>query len=522
MCGLSLACSVTARQLSFRSRIASLGSPSSTCIPCPPVHYTIMSDIVMCGRCHKSGHRAPQCPEAPSGNASSRGARGPPPAPCWTCELIPGADALHWGDECPVAAERLKNRECTLCGSKHHRKKGCDKYVAEKHTAKKPQTTYFSTGPRRANRSWCLRCGTKDQHPTCDCSSISPPNIFPAGQDKEDLGDICEWCAIRGHNLRECMRRAPIQAEENRSGLSALTSRFDALEKSIGDLGGLSQKVDRLQSQMSDLLKQQSLHEHRLHDLETWRAEATSSISQAVSQSRFDSFVQSRFAETEQRAVQALPRSAFESFVSSRFDPVEKVASEAAPLATFEDYVVAMSAAGFSSESDSAMAPARVTGVARGATVLEDGDHRSPAERAKARAAKRAHMPSGSTAKEAVASPSSSSSSLLPSPAPRSKPPSTPGADAFAAAPPQHQWLHMSPDATSRWVPEALDLLFNEWSPHMDARLKQWASKHSTPEMRTTIDALVRSPMNAEKRKGLSSVLEGCRTPVRVFVNAAA
>ena len=318
------------------------------------------------------------------------------------------------------------------------------------------------------------------------------------------------------------MRRAPIQAEENRSGLSALSSRFDALEKSIGDLGGLSQKVDGLQSQMSDLLKQQSLHEHRLHDLETWRAEATSSISQAVSQSRFDSFVQSRFAETEQRAVQALPRSAFESFVSSRFDPVEKVASEAAPLATFEDYVVAMSAAGFSSESDSAMAPARVTGVARGATVLEDGDHGSPAERAKARAAKRAHTPSGSTAKGAVASPSSSSSSLLPSPAPRSKLPSTPGADAFAAAPRQHQWLHMSPDATSQWVPEALDLLFNEWSPHMDARLQQWASKHSTPEMRTTIDALVRSPMNAEKRKGLSSVLEGCRTPVRVFVNAAA
>ena len=88
--------------------------------------------------------------------------------------------------------------------------------------------------------------------------------------------------------------------------------------------------------------------------------------------------------------------------------------------------------------------------------------------------------------------------------------------------PPQHQWLHMSPDATSQWVPEALDPLFNEWSPHMDARLQQWASKHSTPEMRTTIDALVRSPMNAEKRKGLSSVLEGCRTPVRVFVNAAA
>ena len=68
-------------------------------------------------------------------------------------------------------------------------------------------------------------------------------------------------------------------------------------------------------------------------------------------------------------------------------------------------------------------------------------------------------------------------------------------------------------------MPEALALLFNEWSKHVDARLRQWVSKHNTPELRQTLDNVIRSPMNASKNQGLTSVLEGCRTPVRVFTN---
>ena len=151
------------------------------------------SSPLICARCHKGGHRAQECPLASTGNASSRGARGPPPVPCWTCELIHGADANHWGDECPVAAERLKNRQCTLCGSSDHWKKACDRYVATKHESKPPQTTYFPTGPKRANISWCLRCGKKGIHPTVDCDSSSPPILLPTAEDKADLEGICCW-----------------------------------------------------------------------------------------------------------------------------------------------------------------------------------------------------------------------------------------------------------------------------------------------------------------------------------------
>ena len=67
-----------------------------------------------------------------------------------TCELIDGADANHWGDECPVAAQRLKDRQCTLCGSPDQWKKVCPRYEADKHKARNPTTTYWPTGPKRS------------------------------------------------------------------------------------------------------------------------------------------------------------------------------------------------------------------------------------------------------------------------------------------------------------------------------------------------------------------------------------
>ena len=149
----------------------------------------------------------------------------PPPAPCWTCELILGADANHWRDECPLAADRLKNRQCTLYGSPDHWKRACDKYISTKHKPKRPQVTYSPTGPKRANISWCLRCGKKGLHPIVDCDSSIPPILLPTAEDKTEMEGICCWCGIRGHHHKDCMRRAPMQAEENREAICSLSGR---------------------------------------------------------------------------------------------------------------------------------------------------------------------------------------------------------------------------------------------------------------------------------------------------------
>ena len=189
-----------------------------------------MSNVpLICRRCHKGGHHTSQCREAASRSATSRGDRGSHPAPCWTCELIPGAESDHWGAECPVEAQRLKDRQCTLCGSPDYWKMGCDKYIKDKHTAKRLVTTYLPTGPKRAAIPWCLRRGKKRDHPTMDHKSTYLPILLPSAADASDLSDVCFWCSIKGHSQTECMRRASVQANENASAIMGLSQCVDVV-----------------------------------------------------------------------------------------------------------------------------------------------------------------------------------------------------------------------------------------------------------------------------------------------------
>ena len=254
---------------------------------------------------------------------------------------------------------------------------------------------------------------------------------------------------------------------------------------------------------------------------EEWQKGAQSTITQMVSQSRFNSFIASRFVETEQRALKALPISDFDAFVASRFSSTESVASQAVPWSEFDSYVAGMKKIGIQTNRRHNNGASTNHGCHTQGHSSRGGDRF------------RSRWPSissqGSRGEElayrrllsffvcvcfclwmgmdlAQTSPYSVGLQLsvflfpldLPcqfdlSRKPQSHPPPpnpttpqqgipTPGTDVFAATP--HPWLHMSPDTESAWVPEALDLLVNEWSTHMDASLQQWVSKHSAPETR--------------------------------------
>ena len=101
-----------------------------------------------------------------------------------------------------------------------------------------------------------------------------------------------------------------MQAEENWEAISSLSGRVDALQKSMDALSGLSDKVIALDSQMSELLTWKTHTDDRLQALETWKCEASSTISQTVSASRFDAFVQSRFTDIEKKAHASVTQSA--------------------------------------------------------------------------------------------------------------------------------------------------------------------------------------------------------------------
>ena len=190
-------------------------------------------------------------------------------------------------------------------------------------------------------------------------------------------------------------------------------------------------------------------------------------------------------------------------------------AQQAVSQSTFDDYVSRMEASGYSPEScaDASMAPARVTGASRIASQRDDSEHGGPAQRAKRNVARRGaseNQGQGSQPNHEAAS----SSSTAPS--------SAPGAAVFGdmlPPPGDSLWLRMVPEFNDPWENEALSVLLDVWTSHMDSRLQQWMSRHASSELATTAQDLARSPMSPTKRNGICAILTGARTPVRVFTN---
>ena len=80
-------------------------------------------------------------------------------------------------------------------------------------------------------------------------------------------------------------------------------------------------------------------------------------------------------------------------------------------------------------------------------------------------------------------------------------------------------WLRLAPENADPWGDEALDVLLDVWTSHMDSRLQQWAGKHATQELAATAGELARAVMSPTKRSGICAILRAARTPVRVFRN---
>ena len=277
--------------------------------------------------------------------------------------------------------------------------------------------------------------------------------------------------------------RAPILASENATAIAGLSQRIDALQNFVNNCTALADKVTTIENQMSGLLQWQTSTDARLNSLEQWRHDA--SPAPYVTQSRFDQWVSDIFTPAQQRAAQAVPQSAFDQFGTEKFKPAEKQALEATPRSQFSAYVTRMAQVGYTPPAeDAAMNPAHLTGPIQDRLDEPVNDIGSPSQSAKERAAKQANTPSGAGPSRSTFV-ASSSSSLLP----------TLGAQTFNSVPaPSASWLCMPPTPESQWSEDALELLFGEWSAHMDSRLQQWATKHAQREMKSTVDSLVRTP----------------------------
>ena len=287
------------------------------------------------------------------------------------------------------------------------------------------------------------------------------------------------------------MRRAPGQADANRDAIEKLTGRVDALTKSVERVAELDSKVTALQGDMKGLLSWKEQHQKShialtegVHAVEGWKEQASSSLYQFVSLSRFDAFVASRFAETEVRAQQCVSQ------------------------ATFDAYVSKMEAAGFKpgpAGLDSDMPQTRCTGTSRLASELD-------AVGAVANAAKRnvAGRSASASSAHSVVNVDDPAGSVPAESSPRS-----PGAQAFGSLlpPAPLTWLALPPAPEDPWTDDAISVLMDVWSSHLDARLQQWMNKHGGMEFSATASQLARSPLSDDKRSGIVAIVRGAKTP---------
>ena len=128
----------------------------------------------------------------------------------------------------------------------------CPLLNKEKHIAKNPRVTYFSTGPTRAAKPWCLRCGSY-KHATTLCETKNLAILFPEESDKDDFLNVCLWCGALGHDLKECMKHAPILANENKQAIASLDERVLAVQKSTALVANLQKSIQELQSDMAGI-----------------------------------------------------------------------------------------------------------------------------------------------------------------------------------------------------------------------------------------------------------------------------
>ena len=105
-------------------------------------------------------------------------------------------------------------------------------------------------GPKRANVSWCLRREMKGQN-----ASLPAVRSFCHLATVKRRWKVFATSGASSRHHRECMRRALVQAEENKTAISDLTQRVNALHKSMDDVAHLSFSVDTLQGQMSNLMQ---------------------------------------------------------------------------------------------------------------------------------------------------------------------------------------------------------------------------------------------------------------------------
>ena len=203
-------------------------------------------------RCHRFGHNTVDCPDKPKGKASSN----VPSDPCWSCRV------MHWAHGCEIQQQRTANGVCILCGDSTHWLRAYPLFDPAVYVRKNPRfvppkiTKCTTMSSHDIPRSYVASdVGMPNITQPADCASADPPVSFPPDQHDEKWNEVCLWHGIKGHELKDCWRRALAIAAANATAIASLLDERKGINKSAANVDKVQTTVDNLGQQMSTLIK---------------------------------------------------------------------------------------------------------------------------------------------------------------------------------------------------------------------------------------------------------------------------
>ena len=121
------------------------------------------------------------------------------------------------------------------------------------------------------------------------------------------------WCGVKGHDLKECWKRAPATAAVNTTAIASLQEEMKGIKKSVANVDKLQTTVDSLGEQMSMLIKWQQAEAN----LAIVKSKETAALAESLSKrvevlessqfTRPEEWVDAEFATVKDAANAALP-----------------------------------------------------------------------------------------------------------------------------------------------------------------------------------------------------------------------
>jgi hypothetical protein len=151
--------------------------------------------------------------------------------------------------------------------------------------------------------------------------------------------------------MQNCMRRAPVLAQENTASINELKTELGSIRKAISEVQEAQRDLPDIRGRLQNIESWQTSAQAQMTQIGQTADQASQQASAALPQSRFEQYLQNKFGITlaritkvEATSAMALPISKFEEYLRGDFQSTldrlsvaESVPQAALPYESFND-----------------------------------------------------------------------------------------------------------------------------------------------------------------------------------------